>query len=737
MHWIDWMIAVVPLFVVLYLGYRVQRYISGVADFMTAGRVAGRYLIAVADGAAALGLISVINMLEQRYVSGYAYEFWGNFAVLLGFILTLTGFVNYRYRETRVMTMSQFFELRYSKSFRVFSGLLAFVAGLINYAIFPAVGGRFIIYFCQMPDYFSVFGIQVNTFGFLMAFFLAIALFIVMRGGMLSNMVTDCLQGVFGYIGYVGVATALLFYFSGSQFLETMSMRPVSQSFFNPFDTGNLYDFNVLFVLFGLFGTVYGRMAWQGNQGFNSAGANPHEQKMGAILGTWRASFNVIMVLIMAFGVYIYMNHPDFAEKAAVMQSEIANRINTGMSAAEIQVTRTLQTQMTVPMVLRQILPVGLTGLFFAMMMFLMISTDTTYLHSWGSIFIQDVILPFRKKALSPQAHLNLLRISIVGVAVFAWIFSFYFGQVTYILMFFSLTGAIYAGGAGSAIIGGLYWKKGTAAAAWLAMIVGGGVATAGFLVMKFWASHLYPGIMNSYPAVIDNFKTMLMWMNANIPIAKWDVANIETKFPITGQEMSFISSISGMATYVIVSLLTCRENFNLERMLHRGIYNIEHKVADISVSKEKWTLSKLAGISAEYSLKDKIIAWFIFYWAFYIFGIFMVQLCLALIFPSLKNNEMFWTKWWLYYTLPQSLLVAIVTTIWFSTGSIIDLHKMFITLRDTSRNRASDDGRVVGHLNADDLEKTVFVESLNTEEIEAVEDTDDEGKVLDKLKKK
>ena len=34
MHWIDWMIAVVPLFVVLYFGCKVQRYISGVADFM-------------------------------------------------------------------------------------------------------------------------------------------------------------------------------------------------------------------------------------------------------------------------------------------------------------------------------------------------------------------------------------------------------------------------------------------------------------------------------------------------------------------------------------------------------------------------------------------------------------------------------------------------------------------------------------------------------------------------------
>lgn len=738
MHWIDWSITIVPLFVVLFAGWRVQRYITGVADFMTAGRIAHRYLIAVADGAAALGLISVINMFEQRYVSGYAYEFWANFAVLLGFILTLTGFVNYRYRETRVMTMAQFFELRYSKSFRIFSGFMAFIAGVINYAIFPAVGGRFIIYYCQLPDYFTVFGVQVNMFGFLMAFFLSIALFLVMRGGQLANIVTDCLQGIFAYIGYVGVAAALLFYFSGQQFLETMSMRPVQQSFFNPFDTGNLYDFNVLFVLFAIFGTIYGRMSWQGNQGYYSAGVNPHEQKMGAILGGWRASFNVIMVLIMSFSVYIYMNHPDFAEKAAVMQSEIANRINTGMSAAEIQVTRTLQTQMTVPMVLRQILPVGLTGLFFSMMMFLMISTDTTYLHSWGSIFVQDVILPFRKKAMTPKAHLTLLRLAILGVAIFAWIFSFYFGQVTYIMMFFSLTGAIYAGGAGSAIIGGLYWKKGTAAAAWAAMIVGGAMATGGFLITKFWASHIYPGIMGGNPEIIDGFITCLTWMNANIPIAQWDIANIETKFPITGQEMSFISSISGVITYIIVSILTCREDFNLERMLHRGIYNLEHKVVDISGGeKSKWSLSKFAGISAEYSLKDKIIAWFIFYWAFYIFGIFVVQLALALIFPSLRSNEMFWAKWWLYYTLPQSLLVAVITTIWFSLGSIFDLRKLFIALNDPNRNRASDDGRVVGHVNADDLEKTVFVESLNTEEIEAVEDTEDEGKVLDKLKKK
>jgi len=725
MHFIDWSIAVIPLLIVLFFGWRVQRYITGVADFMTAGRVAGRYLIAVADGAAALGLISVINSLEVRYVSGMAYEFWGNFAVLLGFLMTLSGFIIYRYRETRVMTMSQFFELRYNKSFRVFSGFIAFIAGIINYAIFPAVGGHFIMYYCQMPDYFHVFGVQVNTFGFLMAFFLCVALFLVLRGGQLTNMVTDCLQGIFGYFCYAAVAIYMLYYFTADQFFDTMSARPAMQSFFNPFQTGQMSDFNVLFILVGLFGTVYSRMSWQGNQGYYCAGATPHEQKMGAVLGTWRSGFNVIMVVLMAFGVYIYLNHPDFAEKAAVMQSEIMNRINTGTSATDIQVTRTLQTQMTVPMVLRQILPVGMTGVFFAMMMFLMISTDSTYLHSWGSIFIQDVILPFRKKPFSPETQLKLLRLAIVGVAAFAWLWSFKVGQTTYIIMFFTITGAIYAGGAGSAIIGGLYWKKGTSAGAWTAMLWGALVSVGGLMTIQFWGSDIYPRIMNTNPAAMENFKSFVAWLNLNVPIAHWDLDRIETRFPFTGQEISFLACISSFSLYIIVSLLTCRENFNLDRMLHRGIYNLEHKVADVGeeMKKEKFSISKFIGISPEYTTGDKVLAWSVFIWSIYTFVAFLVQLTLALCIPSFRVDELFWDKWWFYYTLPQSLLVAAITTVWFSIGGIVDLRKMFKRLKEINRTNVADDGRVVGHVSTADLEKTVFVESLNTEELEAVEE--------------
>ena len=109
-----------------------------------------------------------------------------------------------------------------------------------------------------------------------------------------------------------------------------------------------------------------------------------------------------------------------------------------------------------------------LLGLFAAVIFGCAISCDDTYVHAWGSIFIQDVVLPIRKRPFkTPGNHLLALRLSIVGVALFGFIFSILFPMKGYIFMFFALTGAIYLGGAGAVIIGGLYWKRGTTAAAW------------------------------------------------------------------------------------------------------------------------------------------------------------------------------------------------------------------------------------------------------------------------------
>lgn len=82
-------------------------------------------------------------------------------------------------------------------------------------------------------------------------------------------------------------------------------------------------------------------------------------------------------------------------------------------------------------------MPAGLLGAFVAVMLAALVSTDEAYLHSWGSIFIQDVLVPWRCKRLEAQEHIRWLRLSILGLAVFSFLFSLLFKQSKYILLFF------------------------------------------------------------------------------------------------------------------------------------------------------------------------------------------------------------------------------------------------------------------------------------------------------------
>src|ERR1019366_10561573 len=96
-------------------------------------------------------VVGAVGWFEMVQKAGFTLTWWTKLSIPVGLIFTSWGFVIYRYRETRVMTLAQFFEIRYSKSFRIFAGFLGFLSGLINYGIFPALAARFFIYYCGLP----------------------------------------------------------------------------------------------------------------------------------------------------------------------------------------------------------------------------------------------------------------------------------------------------------------------------------------------------------------------------------------------------------------------------------------------------------------------------------------------------------------------------------------------------------------------------------------------------------
>ena len=697
MHWIDWLIVLIPLAVVGYIGYRVQRHVRAVSDFLTGGRVAGRYVVAVASGEAGMGLITVVAVLEMYYRSGFAIGFWSTMAAPIGLVVTLTGFAIYRYRETRVMTMAQFFEVRYSKRFRIFAGLLAWMSGVLNYAIFPAVGGRFLVYFCDLPETVSIAGWEVSSFALAMATFLGVAVMVVFVGGQLTTMVTDCVAGLLSYPMYAAVVIAILSIFSWDQMKDALLMRPPGESMLDPFDTGKLSEFNVLYIVVGIIGNAYNILSWQGTQAFNAAAASPHEQKMGMVLSTWRSGFSTLMIILLAVAAWTYMHHPDFASGAATVRETLAAKINLANDAA----TNQIREQMLVPLAIREFLPIGVLGAFCGVMVFLLISTDTSYLHSWGTILVQDVVLPLRKTPFTPAQQLWLLRLSIAAVATFAFVWSLYFNQVTYILMFFALTGAVYLGGAGAVIIGGLYWSRGTAAGAWAAMITGSLLAVIGFLLTQFWATAIYPWL-SSGDALLPGLTRVVHTLSDLLPLVNWRVT--PERFPISGQEIYLLTMLVATSAYVLVSLLTCRERFNLDRMLHRGAYvRLEDRLRAPQAAEaapHNWK-HLLLGFDDEFTRADKLLSLSVFAYSMALFAIWgVVVLWNVLIW---RFTPAAWASYFWVMNVGLALLIGTVTSAWFTIGGTRDLRELFRRLESLRRN-VLDDGRVIGHSNAEDL---------------------------------
>ena len=743
MEFYNWLVVLLPVAAIIGMSIYCRRYIRDVADYLSAGRVARRYVICVGGMEEALGVLTLMQMMERNYLTGFAITFWQSALIVVTMVLSLTGYCIYRFRETRSMTLGQFLEMRYNRPLRVFASVLHNVADLLTEIILPALAARFFIYFFDLPAYFSIGGFQISTYVAVMLLTMSIALTIVLTGGAVALLVSDCIQGLICYPLFLIIVVFALCKFSWSdEILPVMFDRVGGESFLNPFDIENMRNFNIFMIFTAICTRIMNHAIWIGS-GFATSAKSAHEQKIASVLGTWRTGFSQLMIVLIGIMLIVMMNHRDFSDMAKttrirlsgkvaaeVMPKELLNEFNARIDIIETQTQqigidtqisqkqnidtpyidaaeatmkktadsnqntqkfRTLYQQLLFPVAMRTLLPPWMHGLFILLIVMIMISTDTSRILMISSCMAQDLVLPFLKKPMQTKHQLWLIRSFAVLVAAIFFFGSLLMDQIEYIQLFVVIVGAVWTGGAGAVMVFGLYSRFGTTAGAFASLIGGSVFSVSGMLISRNWADVVYPWLerRNMIPALSRFLETASAPLN---PYVVWKM-NAQ-KFPINAYEILFMSLILSSVLYVMVSLLTYRKPFNLERMLHRGKYADEQSKPPIRIA---WSLknvfSKLIGINPEYTKSDRAIAYSVFTYTFiYRFGLtFVLVLICNIFFPWSKNA---WGKYWFITMIAVPFAVGLITTVWFFIGGMIDLRHLFRDLEARKRDY-SDDGRV------------------------------------------
>ncbi len=759
LSWIDYVVLFVPLTFVMYMAFYSRKYIRGVVDFLSTGRLCGRYLISVAGVAGGLSIIGLVAYVETHYKTGFALAFWQNLALPVTVIMGLTGFFFYRYRQTKALSIGQFLEMRYSRKFRMFAAALRSISEILANMIMPAVAARFFIYVLDLPQHFTFLGIEFNTFGTLILVCLIMALSIICFSGDLGITITDTLQGLLMYPLLVAFIVFCLCKFSWfEEMAPVLSDRVEGESFLNPYDINKLKDFNLFYITVYILGLIIHRGSWV--TGGASRARSAHEQKMSGLLSDWRAALYVIFYVLIAVSILTVMNHVNYAGEARQIRTELSTQVarevaptagirdNIITSVSNIpehdhvigqdtplsdkqnldtvyinaartelqhapdgngdalsQQFRALYNQMMLSVSIRHILPPGMLGLFLLLMVLAMISTDDSRIYSAAGTISQDIILPLLKKPLTPKQHMMMIRLTAIGIGVIFFFGSFFMSQLDYINLFVAMMVTMWQGGCGPVMIFGLYSRFGNVYGAWSSLVSGMLLGLGSIFLQRKWADVIYPWLeKNDMVEGVGNFLSAVS--RPFNPIIEWEM-NAE-KCPINSYELYFLTMLITLTVYCVVSHLTNagKEKFNLDRLLHRGIYAVEGEVQ----TKNDWSFTgiirKMIGITPEYTKGDKIIAWALFIYSIvYKFILAFVVIVIVNSFSPISMRG--WSNYALITLLIIPGIVAVITTFWFGIGGIKDMFRLFRDLKARAEVNDLDNGMVEGEVSLAD--KAVF----------------------------
>jgi SSS family solute:Na+ symporter len=131
-----------------------------------------------------------------------------------------------------------------------------------------------------------------------------------------------------------------------------------------------------------------------------------------------------------------------------------------------------------VPLFLSTFVPVGLMGILIAAMLAADMSTDSSYMLTWGSVIYNDILAPFRRKsgAFSERRGLLWNRLIVAAIGLYLFFFGLVYKIEGNVWDYLTLTGSVYLSSMSVLLIACCYWSRANSWGAIGAILLGAAV---------------------------------------------------------------------------------------------------------------------------------------------------------------------------------------------------------------------------------------------------------------------
>lgn len=437
---LDWIVLVVYLACMMFAGLWAKRYVENLSGYLVAGRRVKVALGVATFAATEFGTITFMYFGELGYLTGFSCFIIGILAMFGYMLVGKTGFIVSELRRREVMTIPEFYELRYSRRVRLIGGIILLLGGVLNMGIFLKFDGIFLS---------EVMGFGPGALAVIMTIMLLIVISYTVLGGMFSVVITDYIQFV---VLSFGLLIALL-----------AALCKVS-----------LIDLS----------NVIAHHLW--NAGVNPV-ANP---RFGWTFLIWVFVTNTAAAALWQPGVSkaLASESPEVAKKVFFYTSlTFSGRAMIPMFLGIVALAVLgpgEQSAAATPKLLGHIIPSGILGLLVAGMLAASMSTYSAYLLAWSSVAARDVIGCLREKDFEEQTTIWITRIIATLIGAFLLVFGLWYQIPDTAYQYLFITGAMYTAGALGCVAAGLYWPRANSVGAYSSLFLGA-IGPVGFLILE------------------------------------------------------------------------------------------------------------------------------------------------------------------------------------------------------------------------------------------------------------